>query len=372
MLDSVDRTLGVTVDRAVCAHHRRRLRRVGWEHVLDGGAGGWAGGWAPPRTGNRLEVLVDGAEALPRMVAELERAQSHVHLAGWCFSPGFALTRSPSPVVLRNLLADLAERVDVRVLAWAGAPLPVLRPSRRQVRAMRDELRRGSRIRCELDRRERPMHCHHEKTIVIDDRVAFVGGIDLTTDDGDRFDSSTHPPRAELGWHDAATVLEGPAAADVGEHFRLRWWETTGERLEAPAPAAGDGDIELQIVRTVPNGIYRELPRGDFGILDSYLRALRSAEQLIYLENQFLWSQEIVEVLAGKLRHPPTDGFRLLVVLPARPNNGADETRGQLSALMDADAAPAGSWHARCTRTPAASSIRCTSTPRSASSTIAG
>jgi hypothetical protein len=57
-----------------------------------------------------------------------------VHLAGWYFSPEFALTRSPRPAVLRNLLAELAERVDVRVLAWAGAPLPLFRPSRRRVR----------------------------------------------------------------------------------------------------------------------------------------------------------------------------------------------------------------------------------------------
>ena len=336
-LDLVDRSLGRALDRAVSAHHRRRLRRVGWEHALDGGAGGWADGWAPPRPGNRLEVLVDGAEALPRMVAELERARSHVHLAGWYFSPEFALTRGPRPTVLRNLLAEMAERVDVRVLAWAGAPLPLFRPSRRQVRAMRDELRRGSRIRCELDCHERPMHCHHEKTIIIDDRLAFVGGIDLTHEAGDRFDSSAHPPRAELGWHDATTVIEGPSAADVAGHFRLRWHEATGEFLEPAAPVAADGGVELQIARTVPNGIYRALPRGEFGILDSYLRALRSAERLIYLENQFLWSQEIVEVLVGKLRNPPADDFRLLVVLPARPNNGADQTRGQLSTLVAAD-----------------------------------
>ena len=181
------------------------------------------------------------------------------------------------------------------------------------------------------------MHCHHEKTIVIDDQLAFVGGIDLTLESGDRFDSSAHPPRAELGWHDAATLIDGPSVADVAEHFRLRWRETTGERLEAAAPVAGDGGVELQIARTVPEGIYGALPRGEFSILDSYLRALRSAERLIYLENQFLWSQEIVEVLAGKLRNPPADDFRLLVVLPARPNNGADETRGQVSALVEAD-----------------------------------
>ena len=117
---------------------------------------------------------------------------SHVWLAGWQFGPSFALRRDGLPAILRNLLAQLSERVDVRVLAWAGAPFPVFRPSRRAVRPMRDELCRGTKIQCALDSRERPLHCHHEKTIVIDDRVAFVGGIDLTAENGDRFDSSDH------------------------------------------------------------------------------------------------------------------------------------------------------------------------------------
>jgi phosphatidylserine/phosphatidylglycerophosphate/cardiolipin synthase-like enzyme len=58
---------------------------------------------------------------------------------------------------------------------------------------------------------------------------------------------------------------------------------------------------------------------------------------LIYLENQFLWSPEIVGVLADKLRRPPTDGFRVVIMLPGRPNSGKDDTRGQLAVLHQAD-----------------------------------
>src|SRR4029450_879798 len=121
-----------------------------------------------------------------------------------------------------DLLADLAEHLDVRVLAWAGAPLPLFRPSRREMRKIREELSTATKIECALDAKERPMHCHHEKTIVIDDRVAFVGGLDLTSESGDRFDFNRHPPRASVGWHDACTRLEGTAVADVAEHFQMR------------------------------------------------------------------------------------------------------------------------------------------------------
>jgi phosphatidylserine/phosphatidylglycerophosphate/cardiolipin synthase-like enzyme len=333
-----DRHLGSAASRAATGHHRRRLGRISRLGALDPPAGGWAAGEPQPRPGGSLEFLIDGAEALPRMVAELERAESHVHIAGWSFSPSFALTRGAKPTILRDLLAELAERVEVRVLVWAGAPLPLNRLSRATVRRMRESLCRGSQIRCELDAKERPMHCHHEKTIVIDDRIAFVGGIDLTSEGGDRFDSDAHLWRSQIGWHDASAQIAGPAVADVAEHFRMRWQEVSGVEIAVPGAVAPAGDVELQIVRTVPEHIYTAKPRGDFSILESYLRALRSARRLIYLENQFLWSPEITSILQDKLLRPPTDGFRLLLVLPAKPVGGGDDTRGMLGELVEADA----------------------------------
>ncbi len=337
LVESVDRRLGAIVANTIMGRHRRRLRREGWLGALDVSGDGWASGGSPPRPGSSLEVLIDGADALPRIAAELEGAQSHVHLSGWQFSPDFALTRGDEPKILRNVLAEIGNRVDVRVLAWAGAPVPLFRPSRGDVRSMRDRLCDGTRVTCALDSKERPLHCHHEKTIVIDDRTAFVGGIDLTARNGDRFDTTVHPARARVGWHDLTTLIRGPAVGDVAEHFKMRWHEVAREELPPVAPIPEEGSDEIQIVRTVPERIYSALPHGDFGILESYVRALRNARELVYLENQFLWSPEVTAILRDKLRNPPTPRFRLLVVLPAKPNAGSDDTRGSLGELVDAD-----------------------------------
>lgn len=199
-----------------------------------------------------------------------------------------------------------------------------------------EQLVRNTRIRCERDPREHPFHCHHEKTIVIDDELAFVGGIDMTDLGGDRFDVGEHPARRRLGWHDVGTRLRGPAVGDVAAHFAMRWREVSGEQLTVTAPPEA-GASTVHVVRTVAEDMYDSLPHGDFAILESYLRALRSARELVYLENQFLWSPEIVDVLAGLLREPPTDTFRVVVVLPRRANNGQDDTRGQLGRLVAAD-----------------------------------
>jgi phosphatidylserine/phosphatidylglycerophosphate/cardiolipin synthase-like enzyme len=327
---------GEGLDDLARRRSRQYLRHVGWERALDASTLGFARGTFPPRQGNRLEVLVDGSEALPAIAAELARAESYVHLTGWFFSPELHLSRDEEPMVVRNLLAELAERVDVRVLSWKGAPVPVFKPSKREVRKMLDALARHTKIEAHADGCTGFTHCHHEKTIVVDGRVAFVGGIDLTLDGGDPWDTPSHVARGGLGWHDAAVRLEGPVVADVARSFRLRWHGATREELPPPAEPEPAGDVEAQIVRTLPAGTYRAARRGDYSILESYVGALRSAERFIYLENQFLWSPEIVAILADKLRNPPSDDFRLLVLLPARANDGADISRGQVAALIHA------------------------------------
>ena len=330
-------TLGGRIDDAVRNRHRRRLRRVGWQHALDATAREFANGAAPPREGNALEVLIDGSEALPRMARDMGAATSYVHLTGWFLSPELALSREVEPLVVRTLLAELAERIDVRVLLWKGAPVPAFRPSRGDVREMEQTLTRHTKIKTALDACTGASHCHHEKTIVIDGKVAFVGGIDLTVDGGDPYDTPNHRARGGIGWHDIAARIEGPAVRDVAEHFRLRWQSASGEKLDPSSEPEPAGDVELQIVRTLPAGAYRNVRKGDYSILESYIGALRSAERIVYLESQFLWSPEIVDILAGKLRQPPTDEFRVVVLLPARANDGADISRGQVAALIDAD-----------------------------------
>jgi len=337
LLDVLDERLGDGLESLLCAHHSRRLRRLGWDDVLGSGAADWYSPTRPVRQGNRVRLLLDGEEALPAIAKAVEGARAYVHIAGWHASPDFRLTREPGSPTLRELLAAVAERVPVRLLLWAGPPVPIFEPTRKRVVSNRRSFIDGSKVRCVLDARERTLHCHHEKIVVVDGAVAFVGGMDLTALDGDRHDSPAHSPQRPLGWHDHAARLEGPVVADVAEHFRQRWTEVAGETLPEPRVPDPVGASAVQIVRTVPERTYDFAPRGEFGILDAYLRALRSANRLVYLENQFLWSPEIAEVLIDKLRRPPDDRFRLVLILPRKPSNGADTTRGQLGRLIDAD-----------------------------------
>ncbi|WP_249010688.1 phosphatidylserine/phosphatidylglycerophosphate/cardiolipin synthase family protein [Conexibacter sp. DBS9H8] len=332
-----DGKLGDVIEAAVLAKHRRRLVAHGRLPCLEPGPGWWAAGEPEPREGCELRVLIDGDEAFGAIAAAIRSATRSVWVAGWHIAPDFELLRGEEDGSAGALLAEAAERVDVRVLMWAGSPVPLFHPTRAETRRAREALTRRTRVRVETDPREHPFHCHHEKLVIVDGEIAFVGGLDMTNLAGDRWDSSRHPARRRLGWHDVGTRLRGPAVADVAAHFSLRWWELTGERLTPVTPPPPLGGHTVQVVRTVAEGMYDRVPDGDFRILESYRRAIRGAERFIYLENQFLWAPEITRALVEKLRHPPRSDFRLVIVLPTRANNGQDDTLGQVAVLKDAD-----------------------------------
>src|SRR5947209_11777063 len=324
----------------MAAHHRFRLRRLGRLAALDPPRDGspWCREAPSPRDGCSMEVLIDGAEVLAAIAEAIRDARHSLRIAGWHSAPHFALERGEPPIVLRELLAEAAARgVAVRVLLWAGAPFGAFKPARKDVRADARELERGTRVRVALDDRERLLHCHHEKLVVVDDEVAFVGGVDLTDLGGDRWDSSEHPARGRLGWHDAGSRLRGPIVADVAEHLDMRWTAVTGEQLPAVQVPERAGDTTIQLLRTIPEHVYDQMHDGAFGILEGYIRALRHAREFVYLESQFFWLPEIVHLLSEKLREPPTDRFRAVVLLPSKANNGEEDTRGMLAYLADAD-----------------------------------
>jgi len=339
-IEAVDRMLGSAVERSMAAHHRYRLRRLGRLDALEPGDDGspWCREAPPPREGCSIDVLIDGAEVLPAIAKAIAGARRSVRMAGWHAAPHFALEQGHPPTILRELLARTAARgVEVRVLLWAGAPFRVFSPARADVRADVRELARDSAARVAIDDRERLLHCHHEKVVVVDDELAFVGGVDLTDLGGDRWDTPQHPARGRLGWHDAGTRLRGPIVADVAEHFDLRWTEVTDEKPKAVPRPAQAGKTTIQLLRTIPEHVYARMRDGAFGILEGYMRSLSSAHELVYLESQFFWLPEIVSLLSEMLREPPSDRFRVVLLLPSKANNGEEDTRGMLAHLADAD-----------------------------------
>jgi len=332
--------------------HRGTLRRAGQREgaVRTAAAAWWRGeprwfaGGTPPRAHNQVQLLIDGASFFGALQEALAGARDYVYVVGWCLTPAMPLDRRGHDAMLQSRLGDLlratARRAPVRVLLWDGA-VALFPPTRGRMEAVRQELETegGANMQCRLDTTAPLTHCHHQKAIVIDGQVAFVGGMDLTTLEGDRWDTPGHPLRVGPNWHDVQVRIVGDAVADVEHNFRQRWHAVTGtEDLPHRAPAVEPGwHTPVQIVRTIPRHIYASVPHGEFGIHHAYLAILRRARRLIYLENQYLWSSDVLAALITAMNAPREEPLRIVLVMPARAERGKWANDRCVSRLRAAD-----------------------------------
>ncbi|MDP9236382.1 MAG: phospholipase D family protein [Chloroflexota bacterium] len=324
---------------AIDPEQKRRVRNSWW-----GADERWYAGGTPPRQHNRITPLVDGDAFFRRLYSALTEARQYVYITAWCLTPYVPLIRDTHQDLvdtrLLEVLSKTAERIPVRILLWGGAPA-VIQPTRSVVNATLQTIRSESHgdLRCEADNTAKLSHCHHQKAIVIDGRMAFVGGMDLTTFAGDRWDLDGHGLRASVNWHDVVVLVEGEAVADVEENFRQRWSAVTGDHglphVDPEVDAAWTTPV--QVVRTIPRKTYPFANDGEYGIHHSYLQAIKHAKRLIYLETQYLWSPEITDALIEAVNQPRTETFRIIIVLPARATSGKWDNDQHVEKLRDAD-----------------------------------
>jgi len=313
----------------------------------------WFPAGTPPRDNARVRLLIDGAETFRAAWEAIQAARHSVWLVDWAMSVNMPLVRDAdrdtvAPAVGANgpgytvfdLLTAAAAHVDVRVLVWSGSRL--FHPKASLARKGLGELLTARpAIHGVSDRHKKLSHCHHQKAIVVDGRIAFVGGLDMTDFDVDRWDTSDHPMRSGLNWHDLCLHLEGETASDVARNFIQRWHAATGEDLKLPTPPAESeprtGTSQIQVVRTICSDAYKYAPKGEFGIAWAYQAAIRSAQSFIYLENQYLWSPAVVQEIKDALKRVTDPAFRVVLVLPAHPNIGKGDTDVHVRELLAAD-----------------------------------
>jgi phosphatidylserine/phosphatidylglycerophosphate/cardiolipin synthase-like enzyme len=172
---------------------------------------------------------------------------------------------------------------------------------------------------------------HHQKITVIDDAVAFCGGMDLTLE---RWDTRAHEDddrrRRAFGRsygprHDVMAVVDGGAADALAEQAMQRWTTATGRPLEPVAAKHSTWPSRLKPdLRDVDVGIARTLPeldgRAEVREVEALnLAAIAAARHTIYLENQYLAASRLVDALAARLRE--SDGPEIVIVIPRRGNN---------------------------------------------------
>jgi len=290
----------------------------------------------------RLSVIVDAADYFKTIRVAIRQARHTVMLIGWDFDTRIKLDPLDGSTDVPNRLGKflswaVKRRPDLKIyiLKWDLGMVQAL--GRGATPMLVFDWMTNSRIRFKLDHAHPPGATHHQKIVVIDDALAFCGGIDMTAD---RWDTREHrdedphrtrPTTKRLygPWHDMTTAVDGDAARALGDLARDRWKRATGEVLEPAPPVSGawpEGldpsmtDVDVAISRTQP-------AFGDDAAVHEiealYMAAIAGAKRTLYIESQYFASRKLAEAMAARLREP--DGPEIVIVNPEEADGWLEE-----------------------------------------------
>ncbi|WP_347814877.1 phospholipase D-like domain-containing protein [Aureimonas sp. SK2] len=282
---------------------------------------------------DRLSVIIDADDYFRFARRAMTAARRRIMLIGWDFDARITLGHDlgeEGPEKLGDFVHWLVERnpdLEIFLLRWVvGAVKTLLRGSTflTLLRWMAHP-----RIHTKLDGAHPTGSSHHQKIVVIDDALAFCGGIDMTAD---RWDTREHlfederrrrpfTRRRYKPWHDASTAFTGPAVETLAAICRARWQVAGGkpdpEPLPEPVPIWPTGlwthfrDLDIAVSRSAPCHGGREPVRE---IEELYVDQIRAARRFIYAESQYFASRRIAEAIAHRLEEP--GGPEIVVINP--------------------------------------------------------
>ncbi len=219
----------------------------------------------PPTTATRVELLIDGAAKYRRLLAEVAGAREHVHLEYYIYQPdrtGTALRdalieRARAGVKVRLLLDAVGSgdttRRFLQPLLDAGGEVAWFHPLRMPWIWRRPWLNLRS----------------HRKIVIIDGRIGFTGGINVTDEEDERLDAAAY--------RDLHLCLEGDIVRSLQLVFVEDWAYATGAApLELPPRAAQPGSVAAQVLVSGPDSPWEAIHRLHVG-------AIQSARERVWL-----------------------------------------------------------------------------------------
>ena len=281
---------------------------------------------------DRVSVIVDAAAFFLHARSAMLKAKRSIFMVGWDFDsridlvPGEAENEAPEKLGdFLNWLAKRRDDLDIRILKWDVGLINSITRGETPFYILRWLF--SKRVQLKLDSAHPPLSAHHMKLLVIDDRVAFCGGIDMTVG---RWDTREHLEndkrrRSPLGfsqgpWHDVTSCISGQAAAALGQLARTRWELATAEKLEPVSVSSDPWPDELEVdFRDISVAIARTLPEFDkqpqiSEIEAAKLAIIASTKTCLYIESQYFASRKIAEAIAMRLQE--ADGPEIILINP--------------------------------------------------------
>lgn len=274
------------------------------------------------------------------------KAQHSIFIIGWDVDSRIRLLRgdeekkSPWPSVISELLATKAKQnpeLRIYLLRWDSS---LAFFSKRELLLKQVwERKTPDNVQIWLDSSIPMGGCQHQKIIVVDDELAFSGGMDIAVQRWDTRDHTVVEPERhdENGLydpvHDIQAVVAGPIVACFAELARWRWNRVANvaaqptrqiSRVDLDLPPAAWPDGVAPMFRKIPCAIARTIPFMEGvppvqEVRQMLLQLIGAAEDFIYLENQFASRQEIAEALNARLK--ACKQLRVLIISTYRPKS---------------------------------------------------
>lgn len=280
----------------------------------------------------RAAVLVDGAAFFAAVRGAFLKARRSIFIVGWDIDSRTELQGDDPPddghpVNFAAFLADLVKQrpeLQVHLLLWDYSLLYA--HEREPLPRLSLQWQMPPQVTFCLDSTVPFGSSQHQKLVIVDDALAFSGGLDLTIrrwdtrrhelDNARRVDPAGEPYRP---FHDIQMMVDGAAARALALLARQRWCHARGGEpaIEPVGDPWPDGfppeftDVEVGIARTQPR--YNGEP-GIYEVEALFLESIGHAGRSIYIENQFATSPRIAVRLAAQLARRPA--LEVVIVAP--------------------------------------------------------
>ena len=262
--------------------------------------------------GNTVDVLLNGDEIFPAILAAIRSAESTITYAQYFYEQGempeqiaVAFAERCRAGVRAHILLDgfgslLMPAKYRETMADAGCEVVTFRPLSPLVLLSPFGLGREN-------------NRSHRRILVVDGRVGFTGGVGVSP-------KWLGNGRRKGYWRQTDVRIEGPAVASLQGAFVENWLEATGNVLGGSAyysRPTSRGSVTAQVVHSSP-------AEDSFSMYTMFLLAMSSARQSIYITNPYFLPDDR---MTRALTEPARRDVRVVLLLPGRSTTGSSGTR---------------------------------------------
>ncbi|CAO3693385.1 hypothetical protein G6F70_003782 [Rhizopus microsporus] len=363
------------------------------------------GSFAPIRHNSKVNWFIDAEDHFNAVGEAILSAKSEIYIADWWLSPELYLRRPPEQNeefrIDRVLKRKAEEGVKIYIIIYKEMAM-ALTINSSHTKLWLQGLHKNIIVVRHPDHRSIDNNVlfwsHHEKIVVVDNRLAFVGGLDLCWG---RYDTHAHRitdypaeghtheifpgqdysnPRVKdfmnvaqfkltlvdrnvtprMPWHDMTVGMVGPIARDVARHFIQRWnflksskgmhrqsvpyLMPKGEYVAARDESVFKGSCRVQLLRSSAqwsSGITRE-----HSIYNAYMECITKSKHFIYIENQFFISttkedkllrNKIAQAIVERIKraHAKGENYKVFILIPLIPAFEGDLASSDASAARN-------------------------------------